>query len=80
MADIIDNLIAAVNRKVGATSLTITHNMKSAQKIGDRIAMLYDGRIIWDGPASKARTSGNEYLDQFLHGRTDGPIEMTPRS
>ena len=59
---------------MGATSLTITHNMKSTQKIGDRNAMLYDGRIIWDGPASKARTSGNEYLDQFVHGphrRTD---------
>ena len=46
MADIIDNLIAAVNCKVGATSLTITHNMKSAQKIGDGLAMLCDGQIM----------------------------------
>ena len=80
MADVIDNLIAAVNRKVNATALTITHDMKSAQKHGNRIAMLYEGRIIWDGPASKARTSSNEYLDQFEHGRTDGSIEMTLRS
>jgi phospholipid/cholesterol/gamma-HCH transport system ATP-binding protein len=80
MADAIDSLIAAINRKVGATSLTITHDMKSAKKIGDRIAMLFDGKIIWAGAADEVDASGNEYLDQFVHGRTDGPIQMALRA
>jgi len=80
MADAIDSLIAAINRKVGATSLTITHDMKSAKKIGDRIAMLFGGKIIWAGKSDEVDTSGNEYLDQFVHGRTDGPIKMALRA
>ncbi len=80
MADIINNLIVAVNRKIGATSLTITHDMQSAKKIGDRIAMLYQGQIIWVGPADQIDNSGNEYVDQFIHGRVDGPIKMALRA
>ena len=75
MADIINNLIVAVNQKVGATALTITHDMKSAKKIGDRIAMLYQGKIIWVGTAEDVDHSGNEYVDQFVHGRAEGPIQ-----
>lgn len=80
MADIINDLIVAVNQKVGATSLTITHDMQSAKKIGDRIAMLYQGKIIWVGPADQIDDSGNEYVDQFIHGRVDGPIKMALRA
>jgi len=80
MADIINNLIVAVNQKVGATALTITHDMQSAKKIGDRIAMLYQGKIIWVGTPEEVDNSGNEYVDQFIHGRVDGPIKMTLRA
>jgi len=80
MADVINNLTVAVNRKVGATALTITHDMTSAKKIGDRIAMLYDGKIIWAGPPGLVGESGNPYLDQFVNGRADGPIKMALRA
>jgi phospholipid/cholesterol/gamma-HCH transport system ATP-binding protein len=75
-ADVINNLIVAVNQKVGATAMTITHDMQSAKKIGDRIAMLYAGKIIWVGSPDEVDNSGNPYLDQFIHGRTTGPIKM----
>jgi phospholipid/cholesterol/gamma-HCH transport system ATP-binding protein len=80
MADIINDLIMAINDKIGATALTITHDMQSAKKIGDRIAMLYDGQITWAGAVNDIETADNEYLDQFIHGRTDGPIKMALRA
>ncbi len=80
MADVINNLIVGVNRKIGATALTITHDMQSAKKIGDRIAMLFDGKIIWAGPPDVIEQSGNEYVDQFIHGRAHGPIKMALRA
>lgn len=79
MADIINNLIVHVNQEVGATAVTITHDMASARKIGDRIAMLHGGKIIWAGPTDAIEYSDNEYVDQFIHGRTDGPIKMAVR-
>ncbi|MEK9723218.1 MAG: ATP-binding cassette domain-containing protein [Rhodospirillaceae bacterium] len=80
MADVINKLIVHVNQVVGATALTITHDMASAKKIGDRIAMLFDGKIIWAGPPEDVDSSGNAYLDQFIHGRTTGPIKMALRA
>ncbi len=80
MADVINDLIIAVNDKLGATALTITHDMKSARKIGDRIALLYDGKIAWAGPVAEVDTVDNAYLDQFIHGRTSGPIKMALRA
>jgi phospholipid/cholesterol/gamma-HCH transport system ATP-binding protein len=50
--------------------------MASARKIADYIAMIYKGKIIWHGPASQVDTSGNDYVDQFIHGRAEGPIRM----
>lgn len=79
MADVINNLIVHVNQVVGATAVTITHDMKSARKIGDRIAMLHDGKIIWAGPTDAIDYSDNAYVDQFIHGRTEGPIKMAMR-
>lgn len=76
MADVINNLIKACVQKLGATTLSITHDMASARKIADYIAMIYKGRIIWQGPASQVDNSGNAYVDQFIHGRADGPIQM----
>lgn len=79
MADVINDLIVDVTRRVGATALSITHDMASARKIANRIAMLYEGKIIWEGPVEDIDTSGNEYVDQFIHGRAEGPIQMAVR-
>lgn len=76
MGDIINDLIVTCVEETGASTLTITHDMSSARMIGDRVAMLYGGRIIWDGPARDIDNSGNEIFDQFVHGREDGPFEM----
>ncbi len=76
MADIINDLIVDTVKDVGATTLSITHDMVSARKIADRIAMLYRGKIIWHGPTEDIDASGNPYVDQFIHGRAEGPIKM----
>jgi phospholipid/cholesterol/gamma-HCH transport system ATP-binding protein len=76
MADVINNLIVDTVKDVGATTLSITHDMVSARRIADRIAMLYKGKIIWDGPTAEIDTCGNPYVDQFIHGRAEGPIQM----
>jgi phospholipid/cholesterol/gamma-HCH transport system ATP-binding protein len=77
MADVINDLIVKITGEVGATALSITHDMASARKIADRIAMLYQGRIVWAGPTAEIDRSGNPYVDQFINGRADGPIKMT---
>ncbi|MGZ5961341.1 MAG: ABC transporter ATP-binding protein [Rhizomicrobium sp.] len=76
MADIINDLIVDTVKDVGATTLSITHDMVSARKIADRIAMLYKGKIIWHGATNDIDASGNPYVDQFIHGRAEGPIKM----
>ena len=80
MADIINDLIVATVKDVGATTLSITHDMASARKISDRIAMLYQGKIIWAGPTKDIDHSGNPYVDQFIHGRAQGPIKMAVKA
>ncbi len=79
MADVINDLILKSVKGLGATAVSITHDMVSARKIADRIAMLYGGRIIWQGPAKQIEHSGNEFVDQFIHGRAEGPIKMELR-
>jgi phospholipid/cholesterol/gamma-HCH transport system ATP-binding protein len=79
MADVINDLIVSTVKDLGVTTLSITHDMASARKISSRIAMLYQGKIIWDGPTSQIDQSGNPYVDQFIHGRADGPIKMEVR-
>ena len=79
MADVINNLIVDTVKDVGATTLSITHDMTSARRIADRIAMLYKGKIIWNGPTKDIDASGNPYVDQFIHGRAEGPIKMEVR-
>jgi phospholipid/cholesterol/gamma-HCH transport system ATP-binding protein len=80
MADIIDKLVVKCVRELGATALSITHDMTSARKIADRIAMLYRGRIIWSGPTAEIDASDNPFVDQFVHGSGEGPIEMEVRA
>ena len=74
-ADAINDLILEQVRGLGAAAVTINHDMPSARKIADDIAMLFDGRIIWRGKAADVDHSGNPYVDQFVHGRADGPIQ-----
>lgn len=76
MSDVINDLIVRVTRELGATALSITHDMTSARKIAHRIAMLYDGRIIWAGPTDEIDRSENPFVDQFIHGRAEGPIDV----
>ncbi len=71
MADVINDLIIKCVRDLGATAVSITHDMASAHKIANRIAMIYKGRIIWDGAASEIDRSNNPYVDQFIHGRAE---------
>ena len=76
MADVINNLIVDCVQRLGATTISITHDMASARKIADDIAMIYRGEIIWQGPAKMVDRSGSPYVDQFIYGRADGPIQM----
>lgn len=75
-ADLINDLIVACTKQLGATTITITHDMASARKIGDKIAMLYEGKIIWTGDAKKIDSSGNKYVEQFIKGSAKGPIKV----
>jgi phospholipid/cholesterol/gamma-HCH transport system ATP-binding protein len=74
-ADAINDLILEQVKALGAAAVTITHDMASARKVADEIAMLFEGRIIWRGPASSIENSGNAHVDQFVNGRADGPIQ-----
>ena len=76
MADVINDLIVECVRDLGASTLTITHDMASARKIADKVAMIYKGRIIWTGTRDEVDNAENPYVDQFIHGRADGPITM----
>ena len=79
MGAVIDGLVVDCVRRLGSTAVAITHDMASARRIGDRAAMLYHGRIIWSGPAASLMDSGNPFVDQFTHGRREGPIQMELR-
>ncbi len=79
MSDVINELIVKCVRDLGATAVSITHDMTSARKIGHRISMIYDGKLIWQGPVGDIDRSGNEHVDQFIHGRAEGPIRMQLR-
>jgi phospholipid/cholesterol/gamma-HCH transport system ATP-binding protein len=76
MGDVINDLIVKCVKELGASTLSITHDLQSARKIAHRIAMLYGGKIIWQGPVSEIDRSGNPYVDQFIHGRAEGPIKV----
>ena len=75
MAGVINDLIREIVVEMGATAMTITHDMSSVRAIADKVAMLHNGVIQWSGPISDIDQSGNPYLDQFIHGRAEGPIE-----
>ena len=76
MADVINELIRGTVSNLGATALSITHDMASVRKIADHVAMLYDGRIVWSGPVARLDDSGDPIVDQFVNGRSHGPIRI----
>ena len=79
MGAVIDELIVDCVKRLGSTSIAITHDMASAQRIGDNAAMLYQGRVSWTGPAAELMTCADPVVDQFTHGRAQGPIQMALR-
>ncbi len=76
MTNVINELILDIVDQLGATVVSITSDMSSLKVISNRVAMLHDGKIIWDGLTTDVETSGNPYVDQFVHSRAEGPIEM----
>jgi phospholipid/cholesterol/gamma-HCH transport system ATP-binding protein len=79
MADVINDLIVSCTRDKGLTAVSITHDMASARKIADRVAMIHKGAIIWEGAVGSIDKSGSDYVEQFIHGRAEGPIQMEVR-
>jgi len=79
MSDVINELIVEQVKQLGATTVTITHDMASVRKIATKVAMLYQGKIVWEGPVSEIDRSGNPYVEQFVHGKADGPIHVEGR-
>ncbi len=79
MADVINQLIVKCSKDLGATTLTITHDMASVRRIAHRVAMIYKGKLIWQGDVREIERSGNDYVDQFIHGRAEGPITAAIR-
>jgi phospholipid/cholesterol/gamma-HCH transport system ATP-binding protein len=79
MGAVIDELIVDCVKRLGSTSISITHDMASAQRIGDNAAMLYQGKVGWTGPAAELLTSTDPVVSQFTHGRSEGPIKMALR-
>jgi phospholipid/cholesterol/gamma-HCH transport system ATP-binding protein len=79
MGAVIDGLVVECVKQLGSTAVAITHDMASARRIGDAAAMIYRGKIIWSGPAADLMNSGSPVVDQFTHGRREGPIQMELR-
>lgn len=79
-SDVINELILKLKRELGVTSVTITHDMTSAYKIADHISMLFEGQMIAYGTVPEIQKSDNPYVQQFIHGRADGPIKMAVRA
>jgi phospholipid/cholesterol/gamma-HCH transport system ATP-binding protein len=79
MGAVIDGLIVDVVKRLGATAVSITHDMASARRIGDTAAMIHKGRIVWTGPAAELGQTGNALVDQFARGEREGPIQMELR-
>jgi phospholipid/cholesterol/gamma-HCH transport system ATP-binding protein len=74
MAGVINELIREIVTEMGATALTITHDMTSVRAIADRVAMLHDGKIRWEGRITEMDATSDPYVQQFIHGRAEGPI------
>lgn len=76
MSDVINDLIIKSSESLGATTITITHDLNSAKKIADNIAMIHEGKFIWEGKTEDLEHSDNPYVDQFISGSSKGPIKI----
>ena len=76
MSDIIGSLILHLKKELKITSLVVTHDMQSACKIADRIIMLYQGKVIFEGSVKDLNSTKNEYVRQFVKGSSEGPIDV----
>ncbi|HEY0275319.1 MAG TPA: ATP-binding cassette domain-containing protein [Paenirhodobacter sp.] len=74
MAGVINDLIRSIVTEMGATAITITHDMISVRAIADKVAMLHEGRIHWHGTVAEMEATDEPYVSQFIHGRAEGPI------
>ncbi len=74
MAGVINGLIREIVVETGVTAMTITHDMASARAIADTVAMLHGGKVRWSGPVDEMDGASDPFLQQFIHGRADGPI------
>jgi phospholipid/cholesterol/gamma-HCH transport system ATP-binding protein len=74
MAGVINELVRELVTEMGATAMTITHDMTSVRAIADRVAMIHEGKVRWEGSVTEMDASGDAYVDQFIHGRATGPI------
>lgn len=74
MAGVINDLIRELVTEMGATAVTITHDMTTVRTVADRVAMLHGGKVRWQGPVAEIDACGDPYVDQFIHGRPTGPI------
>src|SRR5262249_31969440 len=73
---VISELIRRHAKELGCTTITITHDMACARQVGDRIAMLYEGKLIWIGTTAELYSTDNPYVHQFVHGKSEGPIQL----
>ncbi len=75
-SDMIDDLIVELNEKLSVTSITVTHDMRSAFKIASRVVMLYEGKVQFDGSPEELQKSPDQVVQQFITGRSTGPIRV----
>jgi phospholipid/cholesterol/gamma-HCH transport system ATP-binding protein len=76
MADVIDQLVRSLQKRMGVTSVVVTHDMKSAFKVADRVAMLHEGRIVFTGTPDETRNTTDPLVRQFVEGTSEGPIQV----
>jgi len=76
MADVIDQLVRSLQKRMGVTSVVVTHDMKSAFKVADRVAMLHEGKIVFTGTPEETRNTKDPLVRQFVEGTSEGPIQV----
>jgi phospholipid/cholesterol/gamma-HCH transport system ATP-binding protein len=75
MSDVINQLIRGLQRRLGVTSVVVTHDLTSAYTVGDRMAMLYGGKVVFSGTVEDVRTTRDPLMRQFIEGSSEGPIQ-----
>ncbi len=76
MADVIDQLVRSLQKRMGVTSVVVTHDMKSAFMVADRVMMLHEGRIVFTGTPEETRNTSDPMVRQFVEGTSEGPIQV----